>query len=78
LSGCTSPRGSRDVSCNPGAFNSRDYRLRCACKNRFERNERNLAQQTKKEEKLRRREERKSQRDVAVEREPDVNPPSEL
>ena len=45
---------------------------------RFQRNERNLAKQTKKEEKLRRREERKAQRDVAAEREPDVDPPQEL
>jgi len=45
---------------------------------RFERNERNLAKQTKKEEKLRRRQERKSQRDMAAEPEPDVDPPPEL
>jgi hypothetical protein len=46
---------------------------------RSQRNERNLAKQTKKEEKLRRREERKSQRDVvAAERERDVDPPPEL
>jgi hypothetical protein len=43
-----------------------------------ERNARNLAKQTKKEEKLRRREERKAERDVAAQREPDVDPPSEL
>ena len=45
---------------------------------RFEQNERNLPKQTKKEEKLRRHQERKSQRDMAAEPEPDVNPPPEL
>jgi hypothetical protein len=45
---------------------------------RLERNERNLAKQTKKEEKLRRRQERKSQRDVAAERAPEVDPSQEL
>jgi hypothetical protein len=45
---------------------------------RFHRNERNFAKQTKKEEKLRRRQERKSQRDIAAKREPDANPPPEL
>jgi hypothetical protein len=44
---------------------------------RFERNERNLAKQAKKEEKLRRRQERKSERDGAVEPESDVSPPPE-
>ena len=45
---------------------------------RFERNERNLAKQTKKEEKLRRRQESKSHRNIAAQREPDANPPPEL
>ena len=45
---------------------------------RFERNARDVAKQTKKEEKLRRRQERKSQREVAAEPEPDVSPPPEL
>ena len=49
---------------------------------RFERNERNLAKQAKKEEKLRRRQERKSERDGTVEDgrvepEPDASPPPE-
>jgi len=44
---------------------------------RFERNERNLAKQAKKEEKLRRRQERKSERDGTGEPEPDVSPPPE-
>jgi hypothetical protein len=39
---------------------------------RVKRNERNLAKQTKKEEKLRRRDERKSQRDMVIQ-EPDVD-----
>jgi hypothetical protein len=42
---------------------------------RFERNERDRAKQAKKEEKLRRRQERKSQDDVPDERELDANPP---
>jgi hypothetical protein len=45
---------------------------------RFDRRERDLAKQPKKEEKLRRRQERKSQRDITTELEPDVNPPPEL
>ena len=45
---------------------------------RFERNERDRAKQAKKEEKLRRRQERKSQGNVPDEQEPDVNPPPEL
>ena len=45
---------------------------------RSARNERNLNKRTKKEEKLRRRQERKSQGDKAAEPEPDVNPPPEL
>ena len=45
---------------------------------RSARNERNLAKQTKKEEKLRRREERKSERDIAEEPAPDVRPPPEV
>ena len=44
---------------------------------RVKRNERNLAKQTKKDAKLRRREERKSQRDPVAEPEPDVSPPPE-
>jgi hypothetical protein len=45
---------------------------------RFDRRERDLAKQTKKEEKLRRRQERKSERDMVAEPEPDVNPPPEV
>jgi hypothetical protein len=45
---------------------------------RVKRHERNLAKQTKKEEKLRRREERKQDRDITAEPEPDGSPPPEL